>query len=77
MMDCAFRLARVKPNDVKFGIVDGSRDAGSEQKKHSDWDVVVLRKKKLKRTDSVEDLFWIQGTALQGWLADEDPSKHH
>jgi len=76
LVDYAFRLAHVKPSDVKFVIIDGSTGAGSERK-YSDYDVVVVKKGKLKRPGSVEDLLGIyKGRLFSGWLADEDSFKH-
>lgn len=76
LAEYAFELAKVKPEEVRFVILDGSTAEGKDLR-HSDYDVVVVKKGLLKQPGSVENLFGVfEGRVVSGWLADDESFKH-
>jgi len=76
MVDYALELAGVKPKEVRFVVMDGSTAEGSDRR-HSDYDVVVVKKGLLTPPGSVKDLFGaFKGRIVSGWLVDEESFKH-
>lgn len=72
----AMELAKLKPSQVRFVIIDGSTAENSDQR-YSDYDLVVVRKGLAKQPGSVEDLFGVfNGRIVSGWLVDEESFRH-
>lgn len=70
LVDYALRLAKLRPAEVRFVILYGSAAEGKDRR-YSDWDVVVVRKKFLKPAGAVEDLYGMfNGRSVSGWVAD-------
>jgi predicted nucleotidyltransferase len=76
IVDFAIGLARIKPKDVKFVIMDGSTADGSDRR-YSDYDVTVVRKGLSKKPGSAKDFFGVfNGRLLSAWLLDAESFKH-
>ena len=75
LVSYALTLANLKPKQVRFVILDGSTAQG-EDRRYSDYDIVVVRKGLSKRRVSVEDLFGVfNGRIFSGWLVSDDSFK--
>jgi predicted nucleotidyltransferase len=70
LADYALRLAKLRPAEVRFVILYESAAEGKDRR-YSDWDVEVVRKKLLKPVGAVEDLYGMfNGRSVSGWVAD-------
>ncbi len=75
-MACVLQLAGVRSWNAKFVILDGSTAEGSDRK-HSDYDMVVVRRGLSEPPRSVTSLFGVfEGRIVSGWLVDEESFKH-
>ncbi len=76
LVSYAFKLAKVVPREVRFVILDGSTTEGKDTK-FSDYDIVVVKKGRLKQPGSVVDLFGMfRRRIVSGWLVDEESFKN-
>ncbi|MBI3859087.1 MAG: hypothetical protein HY296_02445 [Thaumarchaeota archaeon] len=76
LVEYLFDLTKLKPEEVRFMIVDGSMAEGTGRK-HSDYDAIVVRKGK-NPSNSIGNLFGVfRGRVVSGWLADDDSFRRH
>lgn len=76
LVDYMFELSAVKPREARFMTMDGSSGEGSDRK-HSDYDITVVRKGLLKPPGSMRILSGVfNGRIVSGWLLDEESFKH-
>lgn len=76
IVEFAIGLTRMRQRDVRFVIMDGSAADGSDRR-HSDYDVTVVRKGLSKEPRSVMDFFGVfNGRLLSAWLLDKESFKH-
>ena len=72
LVSYALTLAKLKPKQVRFVILDGSTAEG-EERRYSDYDIIAVRKGFSKRRASVEDLFGVFDRRIfSGWLVSDD-----
>jgi predicted nucleotidyltransferase len=76
LVDYSVKLAGITRRKVRFVIIDGSTAEGSDRK-HSDYDILVVRRGLSKPPGSVRNLFGVfDGRIVSGWLADSVSFRH-
>lgn len=71
LVEYVLKLAKLKRQAVKFVIIDGSTADGSDRK-HSDYDITIVRKRPSKKPMRVIDIFGVFNRRLVSvWLLDE------
>lgn len=70
LVDYALKLAKFSPAETKFVVLDGS-EAEGKATRYSDFDVMVVKRGRLKPPGSFRGLYGVfRGRMFSGWLVD-------